>query len=170
MINFFDISYLTFGNQRQKNTYSLLKEYRIIDLLAEFDPILVGTIPIEIDIENSDIDIVCFAPDRHRFSEILNLHFSYFDHFNLSHNSKFEAVKANFYIDGQEVEIFGQGIPTTEQNGYKHMLIEYQLLIQYGSDFRNKVINLKKQGYKTEPAFAALLGLSGDPYEALLSL
>ncbi len=30
--------------------------------------------------------------------------------------------------------------------------------------FRQEIIALKKQGYKTEPAFAMALGLKGDPY------
>jgi hypothetical protein len=41
-------------------------------------------------------------------------------------------------------------------------------LAQHGERFKNEVIKLKKQGIKTEPAFASLLGLPGDPYGALL--
>lgn len=50
------------------------------------------------------------------------------------------------------------------------MLIEYNLLKTYGDPFRERIIQLKKQGIKTEPAFAQLLGLKGDPYLALLDL
>ena len=35
--------------------------------------------------------------------------------------------------------------------------------------FRRQIIDLKKQGLKTEPAFAKLLALTGDPYVELLS-
>jgi len=48
------------------------------------------------------------------------------------------------------------------------MVIEYQLLVKHGSVCREKIIELKKQGFKTEPAFAFLLGLKGNPYEELL--
>lgn len=50
------------------------------------------------------------------------------------------------------------------------MLIEHQILLEKGESFRQEIISLKKQGIKTEPAFAQLLGLSGDPYEAILRL
>lgn len=50
------------------------------------------------------------------------------------------------------------------------MLVEYKLLQQHGEDFRQQVVALKKAGIKTEPAFAKLLQLPGDPYEALLQL
>jgi len=50
------------------------------------------------------------------------------------------------------------------------MLIENKILEQEGKQFRKKIIALKEQGYKTEPAFATLLGLEGNPYEALLEL
>ncbi|WP_443945890.1 DUF4269 domain-containing protein [Pedobacter sp. AW1-32] len=170
MINFQDITYLRTGNERQKLTYNLLKKHRMMDVLEQYDPILVGTIPIEIDLENSDLDIICYVTDQEKFSAILKQNFSHLDLFKLDHIERLDAVKANFMIDGQEFEIFGQAIPTTEQNGYRHMVIEYQLLNQKGTEFRHKIIELKRSGYKTEPAFARLLGLIGNPYEVLLSL
>jgi hypothetical protein len=48
------------------------------------------------------------------------------------------------------------------------MLIEHRLLLKHGEAFKNKVIELKQNGLKTEPAFAKLLGIEGDPYEELL--
>jgi len=50
------------------------------------------------------------------------------------------------------------------------MLIEHKLLSTKGEKFRQDIIDLKNQGYKTEPAFAKLLGLGGDAYEELLKL
>ncbi len=48
------------------------------------------------------------------------------------------------------------------------MIVESRLLTLYGNDFKNKVIKLKKEGMKTEPAFASLLNLKGNPYKELL--
>jgi hypothetical protein len=45
------------------------------------------------------------------------------------------------------------------------------LLRRGGETFRQEIIRLKQAGYKTEPAFALLLGLDDhDPYAALLAL
>ncbi|WP_413531822.1 DUF4269 domain-containing protein [Empedobacter brevis] len=48
------------------------------------------------------------------------------------------------------------------------MLIEAKILEKLGKDFKNKIIELKRKGYKTEPAFSKLLEVQGDPYLALL--
>ncbi|MGC3943422.1 MAG: DUF4269 domain-containing protein [Chryseolinea sp.] len=64
--------------------------------------------------------------------------------------------------------MFGQSRPSTEQEAYLHMVNEYQVLQSRGSEFRDEIIRLKKSGLKTEPAFAKALGLTGDPYEAML--
>jgi hypothetical protein len=50
------------------------------------------------------------------------------------------------------------------------MEAERRLLQLGGSAAREQVLALKQAGLKTEPAFAAWLRLSGDPYEALLAL
>jgi hypothetical protein len=78
------------------------------------------------------------------------------------------TIIASFFIEDFEIEIFGQNIPVQQQSGYRHMIIEYNLLLQFGEEFRKNIIDLKRQGFKTEPAFAELFGLSGDPYQALL--
>lgn len=73
-------------------------------------------------------------------------------------------------MDGFEVEIFGQTTPTRSQFAYRHMIIEYNLLNKYGEAFRQQIIELKQEGYKTEPAFAIALDLTGNPYLELLKL
>ncbi len=52
----------------------------------------------------------------------------------------------------------------------EHMLIENEILIEKGIKFRKIIIDLKSNGIKTEPAFANLLGLTGNPYLELLKL
>jgi GTP-dependent phosphoenolpyruvate carboxykinase len=50
------------------------------------------------------------------------------------------------------------------------MVVEYKLLKRLGEPARETIIELKKSGYKTEPAFAKLLHIPGDPYEELLEM
>jgi len=139
-------------------------------LLENFDPILVGTIPLSIDIEESDLDIVCHSPDFDCFTAILKSSFAHYDGFTIKqkllHNT--ESLICRFNIENKLVEIVGQSVPSELQVAYRHMLIEYEILKHYGGDFKNSIIELKKSGMKTEPAFAKLLGLKGDPYQALL--
>jgi hypothetical protein len=49
------------------------------------------------------------------------------------------------------------------------MIIEHHLLLM-NPHLRTEIIQLKKLGKKTEPAFAQVFGLLGDPYEELLIL
>ncbi|RZL41381.1 MAG: DUF4269 domain-containing protein [Pedobacter sp.] len=170
MINFLDISYLKLGNEKQQKAYQIITDYAILEKLAQYNPILVGTIPIDIDIEKSDLDIICYAQDREEFRKELVHHFHSMKGFIISENQKLQSMKANFFINGFEIEIFGQNIPTELQNAYRHMLVEHKILLENNEDFRKQIIDLKRQGYKTEPAFAKLLALKGDAYEALLKL
>lgn len=170
MIDFKDISYLRYGNERQQKAHQLLIAHAIFEKLDKYKPILVGTIPINIDIENSDLDIICYVQNNEEFSNDLFHHFQHEENFIISENIKFSALKVNFFIDDFEIEIFGQNIAAEKQNAYRHMLIEHQILLEKGEDFRLQIIELKNLGYKTEPAFAKLLGLEGDAYEVLLTL
>ena len=71
MINFLDISYLKSGNERQKKAYHVLTDNNILEKLAFYHPILVGTIPININIESSDLDIICEVYDNDEFIDQL---------------------------------------------------------------------------------------------------
>lgn len=150
----------------------MLKEHRVLKKLVSFQPLLAGTVPLGIELENSDLDIVCCWQDKDHFIDIVEQHFSTYPQFVLQEKiiGGTTTVIANFWVECFEVELFGQQIPPQEQAAYRHMLIEHKLLLLHGEAFKQQVIHLKQQGHKTEPAFAKLLGLQGDPYEALLLL
>lgn len=168
--HFLDIHYLQSGNEKQKRAYSVLMNHRVLEILAGFDPILVGTIPINIDIETSDLDIICCYSDKEEFIRLLMDSFGDKEKFEWIERKEINAVVCSFWLDDFELEVFGQTIPSNHQNGFRHMLIEYRLIRDRGETFRQEIIALKKQGYKTEPAFAMALGLKGDPYQELLNL
>jgi hypothetical protein len=171
-MNFHTLDYLRKGNARQQRAYAILTQYKIFQILGEFEPFLAGTIPIEIDLSESDLDVLCSFKDRDGFIACLNDHFSAMPKFSwrTTQIQGHETVITILELDGVIIEIFGQDIPVREQYGYRHLLIEHRLLMEHGDAFREEIIRLKKSGMKTEPAFAYLLQLKGDPYLALLEL
>jgi hypothetical protein len=170
MIDFTNIEYLKTGNPKQVKAYETLKQNKVMEVLSEFDPILAGTIPINIDIENSDLDIICYWKNKTEFIAAISSSFRNKTEFKIWETiiDERESVVANFKIDDFEIEIFGQNIPTKNQNAYKHMIIEHEILESKGENFRLEIIKLKQNGYKTEPAFGELLGLKNNPYLELL--
>jgi hypothetical protein len=171
-INFENISYLESGTDRQRQAFRVLTEHRIMEKLDQFQPLLVGTIPLSIDIAGSDLDIVCCWKDAEVFAEYLLQAFGEMDRFewNKTYIRNELSIVCNFMLESFPIEVFGQAITSTKQMGYRHMLIESKLLKEKGESFRQEIIRLKQTGLKTEPAFATLLGLQGDSYTALLTL
>lgn len=167
MRNWKDIHFLSEGSDKQQLCYSILQEYSILEILADYDPIVVGTIPIGIDIENSDIDIACYVCDFTSFQKLIQRYFASYVGFKDIKTEK--NYVAGFEIDGILIEIYAESTPTQNQYGFRHMVIEYRILKLMPEKFRNIIIRLKNAGYKTEPAFGNLLGLK-EPYSELLSL
>ncbi len=79
-------------------------------------------------------------------------------------------IVASFAAQGWKFEIFGQARPVAEQAGWRHFRVERRLVALGGAGFHAAVMGVRRGGVKTEPAFAALLGLKCDPYLALLDL
>lgn len=168
MIDFTRIDYLKEGNKKQKRAFEILTQYKIFDILKDYSPILAGTIPIEIDIEGSDLDIICEIKDQIEFKNFLNQTFSEFDlNIEVLKINNEDSIVCNFEIEEFPIEIFGQNKPTTKQNAYLHMIAEHKILQKKGDNFKQKIIDLKKKGIKTEPAFGMILNLE-NPYEDLL--
>ncbi|WP_079240753.1 DUF4269 domain-containing protein [Chryseobacterium indologenes] len=171
MLDFTRIDYLKDGNERQKKAYEILTKYRVFEKLKDYSPILAGTVPIEIDIKGSDLDLIFKVDLKYDQDFLDDLLFCQL----IPHDVEVEypivngekCITLNFMLDGFPIEIFGQNKPTKEQNAYLHMIAEYKILQEKGEKFRQKIIELKKQGIKTEPAFGLLLGLE-NPYEDLL--
>ncbi|PNW28792.1 diadenosine tetraphosphate hydrolase [Formosa algae] len=172
MKNFRNIEYLKTGNERQQLAYSEIKTYNILETLKKYNPILTGTIPIGIDIPDSDLDIICECENHSEFSAYLSDVFSNTRDFKVysTQLNGIDSTIAQFKTDHFLFEIFGQNIPTEKQNAYRHMIIENRILKEKGSKFKQQVIELKANGIKTEPAFAKLLRLNGNPYTELLKL
>lgn len=170
MHSFDTLNYLQNGNTRQQLAYQMLVEHNVFEHLAAYDPILVGTIPINIDIETSDLDIACCWENKTQFMYELGHFFGHNQEFRLIETciNGEETVIAHFKTTHFKIEIFGQNIPTKRQNSYRHMIIEQRILLERSEEFRQQIINLKQQGMKTEPAFGFLLGIKNDPYQALL--
>ncbi len=163
------IDYLKNGNERQQKAYLAIRSLGIMNDLEEFTPLLCGTIPIGIDIEGSDLDIILEVHDFTSFKEKVEALYQDKQEFKIKQTEirGLPVLMTNFMFDGIEFELFGQPQPVLEQYAYIHMLIEYQLMKET-PQLRDKVIALKQGGYKTEPAFCKALGLEGDPYEALI--
>ncbi|QXP54257.1 DUF4269 domain-containing protein [Cellulophaga sp. HaHa_2_1] len=171
-VNFRTIDYLKSGNERQKLAFSEIKKHKVLEKLKKYHPILTGTIPIEIDVPESDLDIICECQNHSEFKAYLLDQFSQKKDFKLYsiEQNGIESTIAEFKTDNFLFEIFGQNIPTERQDAYRHMIIERNILEEKGFEFKQKVKDLKSSGIKTEPAFAKLLGLKGNPYAELLKL
>jgi len=174
MPDWFDLRYLLAGTARQQQAYAALHSLNLPAALLDFDPVLAGTIPLAIDVPGSDLDIICEVPAgaAPQFRQQLREHYGALPAFTLKESviNGTDSVVCNFRHPDFELEIFGQARPVRQQNAYRHMVVEARVLAAGGVAWQQAVRRLKEQGIKTEPAFAQLLGLAGDPYVALLTL
>lgn len=148
-----------------------LRRIGILTVLAKFDPRVAGTPPLGLDLPTSDIDVLCFAPDPTHFAAVVWAGFHDRTGFAIRQwVGADRPVIADFTAYDWPIQVFGQAKPVHEQNGWRHFVVERRLLELGGIKFRAAVARARSGGLKTEPAFATVLGLAGDPYAALLDL
>ena len=173
MLNY-DISALRHGSPRQQAAHAALTDCGIFTLLAPYRPALAGTIPLGIDVPESDLDVLCEVSegDLWTFAERLRAAFGGRRGFalRLGEADGLPVVVCRFWAGGFPIEVFGQPRPVTAQNAYRHMQAEGRLLAMAGADAIAAIRGLKAEGLKTEPAFAEHFTLPGDPYRTLYEL
>jgi hypothetical protein len=174
------IEYLAEGSLRQKRAYLALRELDLFASLAQWTgdemqlgvgSALAGSIPLDLAVSDSDLDIVTFSSDLKQTAILFREKFSEMQNFSSSRGIVLgtATLVTSFDFGGESLEIFTQNVPLPLQNAIVHMLVEERLLILGGSAFRKKVLALREQGLKTEPAFGEVLGLE-EPYRELLQL
>ncbi|WP_297023630.1 DUF4269 domain-containing protein [Thalassospira sp.] len=169
--SFSGVALLKAASPQGARAADILDRHRVLESLAAYDPEVVGTLPLAIDTPESDIDILCNASDLAAFGAFSDQRFGGFDGYSrrLRDATRHvpEALVVCFDCEGLPIEIFATNRPTRTQYGFIHMLVEARILSLMEDEFANDVRTLKQFGLKTEPAFAKLLGLPGDPYIAL---
>ncbi|WP_299402189.1 DUF4269 domain-containing protein [Acaryochloris sp. IP29b_bin.148] len=155
----------------QSQFESVIENLDLLRILQDFNPCVIGTPPLGIDVSTSDIDIACSAQDLSLFRRCSHENFGRFDDYRCYDFAaqNLPSVMVQFNSMGWQIELFCQAIPTEQQWGVRHFRIE-QRLLELEPNLRIAVQQLKQRGIKTEPAFAHILGLAGDPYIALLEL
>lgn len=169
--NWKNISYLENGTENQKRVFITLKKHAILDALSRFNPVLVSTVCVDLDTEGSDLDIICQHKDLNGFRTAVISRFKNYPGFKQwMRKSDDEEVVTSFHADGFEIEIFSSTVPVEEQFAYRHLSMMERTIRIGGEPLRKKVKGLKMSGLKTEPSFAKILGLPGDPFLAFLEL
>ena len=171
-MKFLDLETLAKGNERQKKAHAALHSLQLIEKLKEYSPVLAGTIPIDVDIESSDLDIICSAENLEEFGARVKDAYGDQKGFEINHkvHRNQPTVIVRFRAHGFPVELFAQAASVFTQPAVVHMLIEARLLAFAPPEARAKVRLLKRTGLKTEPAFAEVFDIKGDPYEELLKI
>lgn len=166
--------YLQHGTPRQQQAHAALSRLGILAALQPYGPVLAGTIPLAIDVPDSDLDLICDVAEAAQpaFETLLRQHYGNLPEFRLRHTrwQEMPTVVCGFRAEGFAWEVFAQPRPARQQQAVRHMQVEYAVLQAGGEAWQRAVHRLRRQGLKTEPAFAQLLQLPGDPYAALLTL
>jgi hypothetical protein len=167
-----DIDYLQQGSEAQRRAFQVLTDRQILEQLEPYNAVLAGTFPLDVAVAGSDLDILCEVHIHPLFVAHIELCFGKENGFRLETTARggSQVTIVNFAVDSLPVQLYGVPTPVHEQAAYLHMDVEYRLLQLGGSTVRERILALKKAGLKTEPAFAAWLGLAGNPYAALLEL
>lgn len=158
--------------EKNHRVLNALTKSKIMKEFKPFQPLLAGAFPLGINTSTSSLDILLTHQDLKELESLVTVLYGSAAHFktHISNEEGLETLIAKFDFEAVAFKIFAQTKETTEQTAYLHFQIEERLLKIGGEPLQQKVFELKNEGYETEPAFAKILGLSGDPCHELLLL
>lgn len=176
------LDYLAHGNPRQRSAHALLTAGVWDELATQCaDMALVSTLAIGLDRPGSDLDILCQHADPAAFAATFAE-----QGWQASHKGDnvwllertFSCLDQSCAVSGSDksdacwpLELYVTHAPIETLNGWRHLTMMAALLERFGYAFYREVLRLRlEEGLKGEAAMCRLLGLAGDPYEALLTL
>jgi predicted metalloenzyme YecM len=132
--------------EENHDVISKLHRSKVLSLLRGFDPLLVGTFPLNLAGAGSDVDILIDTRGISQLTSLTGMQkdvdtlsatsaylencFSHFDHFDLKNLivDGRQTLVARFLVDGLPFELFGQPRSTVCQEAFKHFLVEERVL------------------------------------------
>ena len=172
--NWRDHSMIRDGSERQMKAYTTVyDDLMLFHKLRLHEPIWAGTYPLDLDTEESDIDIICNPESLRPFLLQIKKLYGDQDDFRLTWKAidRVPTVLSRFTCNGFNIELFAQPRPTASQHAFIHMLVEARLLAIGGEQSRQVIRDLKGDGMPTEAAFVKYFQIDADdPYERLLDL
>lgn len=152
--------------------WGVLRDSRVLEQLKDLRPLVTGTFPLGIAHAESDLDIVLECPDLDVAAKRVQGLFQHEKNFRIERRAVqgIDTLLATFEFGGVALELFGQPAPSTGQRAFRHFLVEERLLKFGGEEFASRIRRARASGTKTEPAFAEVLRLEGDPFERLLEI
>lgn len=156
--------------EANKPVFEAITKSQMLSSFRDHQPVIAGTFPLGIHHSESDVDVLLTSDDLKSLQKKLQGEYGKQEGFKsyISDDSSF--MVANFSFQGVPFEVYANKTQSVRQRAFKHFHIEERLLKLGEDPFRDKIISLRNQGIKTEPAFATALGLKGDPYLALLDI
>lgn len=155
-------------NRKIARANKAIEESGIPIKLNAYSPEVVSTIFVCLDTKESDIDIVCTYQEQDAFVDEFNSAYSSFTAYSLRlHRGH---VVGQFRCNHFMFEVYASETPVYLQAGYRHYQVMKRLVKIGGNGFIDKVRQLKESGFKTEPAICRVMGISGEPYVAVLEL
>lgn len=153
--------------ENKKHVMEVLGKQELLKDLQDYFPIVSGSVPAGLDLENSDFDVLCEVHNFEVFeAHLRSLEISDLQIRRLSSHS-LPAIVAQFFKDGIKFEIFAQSCLVYRQWSHRHFISEYRMVKYLGESFRQNVIAAKVKGLKTEEAIAEVLGIKEDPFRTL---
>lgn len=155
--------------EHNTKVFSAIEKLGVLSEFRSNNPIVSGTFPLGLNIATSDVDILMECTDLNQFKNILITRYSLEKNFAIKKLAAGgePSIVAEFLYGDVKFEIFAQNMHPVLQSSNRHFLVEERLLKLGKEPLRNKVLALKNEGIKTEPAFAKVLKITGDPYHGL---
>lgn len=166
---FLNLEYQKSPTVMQKNALKTLSSLNLFHDLKEFNPVFVGTIPLDVDVHGSDIDIICEVAEFSRFQNRVRECFESQKNFIIieSYNYNSRHSTCRFDAHSFRIEILGEKVPVQQQISFKKLVAEAKLLEIGGDTARQEIRNIKNQGLNTELAFAEYFKLTGEVQDRL---